>query len=246
MLLKLYFIVIILYFITFAIRLLKWRRGEFFIALLATVSNGVILTLIFLRSGHIPVFNVFESFLFVAFIMGILGLFSVAPTLYADNIRLTVWLEIVVLFGVTLFFPKEPAFSTYNYGYIYIILFYLFRYIALALMLYCSAYFIQFIMRKERDERTTLLSHQGRNFLLLSTVIFLMSEYAGIIWCQMGWGDFWSWSNNFFQSSFIVLYLMLAFHLPGKGRFSEDIKAIIGGLAGFVLLTLTIVRSFSG
>ena len=246
MLLTLYYIVIALYFIAFLMHFIKWRRVGFFIVTLATIINGVILTLIFLQSGHIPVFNVFESFLFVAFIMGILGLFSMTPALYADNIQLTVWLEILIIMGVTLFFSKEPAFPTYNYGYIYIILFFLFRYIALALMLYCSAYFIQFIIQKERDERTTLLSHQGRNFLLLSAVMFLMSEYAGIIWCQMGWGDFWSWSNNFFQSTFIVLYLMLAFHLPGKGRFSEDIRAIVGGLTGFVVLTLTIVRSFSG
>ena len=209
MLLTLYYIVIALNFIAFLIHIIKWIRVGFFISILAIIINGIILTLIFLQSGHIPVFNVFESFLFVAFIMGILGLFSMTPSLYADNIWLTVWLEILIILGVTLFFSKEPAFSTYNYGYIYIILFYLFRYIALALVLYSSAYFIQFIIQRKRDERTSLLSHQGRNFLLLSAVIFLISEYTGIIWCQMGWGDFWSWSNNFFQSTFIVLYLMM-------------------------------------
>ena len=210
------------------------------------VNNGVVLTLILLHSGHIPVFNIFESFLFTTFIMGILGLFSIIPRIYSNNIKLWVWLEVLILLCITLFFPKEPAFSAYNYGYIYIILFHVFRYIALALMLYSSAYFIQFILQRERAERTSFLSQQGRNFLLLSAVMFFISEYVGIIWCQMGWGDFWSWSQNFFQSTFIVLYLMLAFHIPGKGRFSEDIKAIIGGLTGFAVLTLTIVRSVVG
>lgn len=246
MLLRFYYIVIILYLITFLIHLLKWKRIGFFIALLAVVNNGVVLTLILLHSGHIPVFNIFESFLFITFIMGLLGLFRIAPGIFSDNIRLLAWLEILILLGVTLFFPKEPAFSTYNYGYTFIILFYVFRYIALALMLYSTAYFIQFIIQRERDGRTGLLSQQGRNFLLLSAVMFFISEYVGIIWCQMGWGDFWMWSQAFFQSSFIVLYFMLAFHIPGKGRFSEDIRSIVGGLTGFVVLTLTIVRSFLG
>ena len=111
-------------------------------------------------------------------------------------------------------------------------------------MLYSTAYFAQFIIQRELDERVRVLSLQGRNYLLLSAVMFLLGEYVGIIWCQMGWGDFWSWSQAFFQSTFIVLYLMLAFHIPGKGRFSEDIRSAVGGMTGIVVLTLTILRSF--
>jgi len=246
MLLRFYYIVIVLYFITFVIQLLKWKRIGFFIALLAVINNGVVLTLILLQSGHIPVFNIFESFLFTTFIMGVIGLFAITPGVYVDKIRSWVWLEILILLCITLFSPKESALSIYNYGYIYIILFHVFRYSSLALMLDSSAYFIQFIIQREKDERTSFLSQQGRNFLLLSAVIFLMSEYVEIIWCQNGWGDFWMWSQTFFQSTFIVLYLMLAFHIPGKGKYLEDIRSLIGGLTGFVVLTLTIVRSFLG
>ena len=244
MLLKLYYIVIILYFFTFLIHLFEWRRIGSFVALLALIINGIILTLIFLQSGHVPGFNVFESFLLIAFFVGVFGLIPIRPKVYSRNIKLFLWLEALVLLSITLFFPKEPALSLYDYGYIYIILFHLFRDIALALMLYSTAYFTQFIIRREQDDRVRILSHQGRNFLLLSAVMFLAGEYVGIIWCQMGWGDFWSWSQTFFQSTFIVLYLMLAFHIPGKGRFSEDIRSAIGGLTGIVMLTLTILRSF--
>jgi hypothetical protein len=246
MLIKLYYLVILLYLLSFSFRLAGHGRMEIAAGIAALIVNGASLLFICLTAGHFPGFNVFESFLFMTFVLGLFGVFFKGPRDYTDKVRLWVWLEILILLGVTIFFPKEPAFSMYNYGYINIILFYLFRYISLAIMLYSSAYYIQFIIQRERDERTRLLSQQGRNFLVLSAVIFLMSEYVGIIWCQIGWGDFWMWGQTFFQSTFIVLFLMLAFHIPGKGRFSEDIRAIIGGLTGFVVLTLTIIRSFLG
>lgn len=52
------------------------------------------------------------------------------------------------------------------------------------------------------------------------------------------------WSQNFLQSTFLVLYLMLAFHFPDKGKYSEDIRSLIGGLTGFAVLTMSIIRSF--
>jgi len=246
MIVKSYYIIILLYILCFSFRVLSLGRLEFIACIAALIVNGASLLFIYLSTGHFPGFNVFESFLFMTFILGLLGVFLKGPKDYADKIRLWVWLDILILLGLTLFFPKEPAFSMYNYGYIYIILFYIFRYASLSLMLYSSAYYVQFIIQREKDERTRLLSQQGRNFLVLSAVIFLMSEYVGIIWCQKGWGDFWMWGMTFFQSTFIVLYLMLAFHIPGKAKSSEDIKAVFGGLAGFAVLTLTIVRSLLG
>jgi hypothetical protein len=141
------------------------------------------------------------------------------------------------------FSPKEASVRVYDHGYVYIVMFHAFRYIALALMLLATAWFIQFIIRREMDERTSMLAHYGRNYLLLAAVFYLMGEYIGIIWCQKGWGDFWMWSKTFFQSTFVVLYLMLAFHIPGKGRKAEDIRCVIGGLSGLFFLTLTIMRS---
>jgi hypothetical protein len=176
--------------------------------------------------------------------MGLLCLAPINPKEYTDKIRLIVQLEILVLLSITFFSPKGTAPTLYDYGYIYIILFHVFRDIALALMLYSTAFFAQSILQRESDKRIIPLHHQGRNFLLLSAVMFLTGEYVGIIWCQKGWGDFWMWSQTFFQSTFIVLYLMLAFHIPGKDRFSEDIRSAVGGMTGIVMLTLTILRSF--
>lgn len=242
MLVKLYYLIILLYVLSFAFWAAR-RKGLGLAAISgALVMNGAALLLMIKQTGHFPVFNIFESFLFMTFILGCLIISSFKGNF--EKINSWVLLEILILLGVMFFFPHEHAVLNYNYEFLYVILFHVFRYMSLALMFYSSAFYIQFIIQRERDERTSLLSHQGRNYLLLSTVLFLASEYIGIIWCQLGWGDFWMWGVTFFQSTIIVLYLMLAFHIPGKGKYSEDIKAIFGGLTGFVVLILTVIRSF--
>lgn len=202
------------------------------------------LIILYLISGNLPVFNIFESFMLMSFIMSSIGLlvfFRGEPGL---KVRRWIWMEILILFILMLFFPKEASLPAYDHSYIYIILFHGFRCVSLALMLIATAWFIQFIIQRETNERTSLLAHKGRNYLVLSAIFFLMAEYVGIIWCQNGWGDFWTWSQAFFQSTLVVLYLMLAFHIPGKGRRSEDIRCLIGGLNSVFVLVLTLMRSF--
>ncbi len=194
-------------------------------------------------SGYFPVFNIFESFLFITFLLGGMGIFLFNKGYFSIRVRKWIWIEINILFIIMLFFPKEASPPLYDYGYSYIILFHAFRCIALAFMLYAAAWFIQFIIQREIDERTNLLAHQGRNFLVLAAVFYLMGEYVGVIWCQKGWGDFWMWNQTFLQSTLIVLYLMIAFHIPGKGRKAEDIRCIVGGLSGVFFLALTVMRS---
>jgi hypothetical protein len=241
MLVKIYYLIILLYVMSFAFQVSRRKSSGLVVTGCALIINGAALIVMFKQAGHIPVFNIFESFLFMTFILGTLSFFH-----KGSETRLGLWIlmDILILLGVSLLFTHEPAPSNYNYEFIFIILFHVFRYISFALTLYSSAYFVEFIVQREKDERTRALSQQGRNYLLLSTVLFLISEYIGIIWCQLGWGDFWMWGVTFFQSTIIVLYLMLAFHIPGKGKYSEDIKAVFGGLTGLVVLILTVIRSF--
>jgi len=220
------------------------KAMEYAAGIAALIANGTALFLIFLTNGQFPGFNTFETFLYMSFVLGLLNLSLKGIRDYSEKIRMWVWLEILLLLVITLFFAKESTAPAYNHNYIFIILVKAFRHASLALMLYSSAYYIQSIIQREKDERTRLLFRQGRNYLLLSAVLFFISEYVGIIWCQMGWGDFWMWSQGFFQSTFIVLFLMLVFHIPGKGKYSEGIRSIIGGLTGFVVLILSIIRSF--
>lgn len=244
MLLNLYYITFALYFVLLIARITGFKKFEIAICTSAVLLNLAELVLIYSHSGNLPVFNIFESFLLISFIMGGTGLLVLFTGNFSSRVRLWVWVEILVLFFIMFFLPKEPSLPTYDHGYRYIVMFHAFRCISLSFMLFATAWFIQFIIEREFNERTSMLSHQGRNYLVLAAVFFLMAEYVGIIWCQKGWGDFWMWSQVFLQSNIIVLYLMLAFHIPGKSRKSEDIRCVIGGLSGVFFLTLSVIRSF--
>ena len=234
MLSNLFYIVFILYSLTFLSCFTGLKIAELFTCSGATLISLFMLVYMYHSSGNLPVFDIFESFLLVSFIMGASGLFVLFRGDFSGKVRRWVWAEILLLFLIMLFFPKEASASLYDRGYVYMVLFHMFRCIALALMLFSTAWFVQFIIQRELNERTSILAHQGRNYLVL---------YVGMIWCQNGWGDFWMWSKTFFQSTLVVFYLMLAFHIPGKSRKSEDIRCVIGGLSGVFFLTMVVVRN---
>lgn len=237
-----YGLTFLFYSLAFVFRLLKRKRGENILALVALISNGSVLFLIYAISGHWPFFNLFESLLCVTMILGLLGLFLHHADLHLPDVRIWVWLEVLLVLAITLFTLKAPSEFLYDHDYIYILLFHGFRIAALAVMLFSSAFFIQSFKDRRGGLSEDIRSHQGRNFLILSAALFLSGEYVGVIWCQKGWGDFWMWSEGFFQSTIVVLYLMLAFHLPGKSHRAEGIRSVIGGMAGFVMLILIVVR----
>ncbi|MBN1905865.1 MAG: hypothetical protein JW927_12285 [Deltaproteobacteria bacterium] len=243
MFVTIYYSISILYFLLLLTCIAGLKKIELVTCICAVAVNLAGLLYIYSSSGTLPVFNLYESFLFDSFIMGATGLFFLFKGDFSIKVRRWVWAGILVLLLVMSFFPKEVSLPAYDHGYSYIIMFHLFRCIALALMLVSTAWFVQFIIQREMNERTSILSHMGRNYLVLASVFYLAAEYVGIIWCQKGWGDFWTWSQAFFQSTLVVIYLMLAFHIPGKGRKAEDIRSVIGALSGVFFLTLVILRS---
>lgn len=53
-----------------------------------------------------------------------------------------------------------------------------------------------------------------RQLFMAGAIVFLCSELSGSIWCLLGWGDSWHWSDNFFESAMVFFLFMLNFHLP--------------------------------
>ena len=238
-----YYSAFFLYEVAFAFHLLRRNSLETASALLALTANGAALMTIAISSGHMPVFNLFESCLLAIFILGLLGLLVTQPQDPLPDVRTWVWGEVSLLLVITLFSTKGFSAFQYDHDYLYIILFHGLRFTALSVALFSSAHFLQFRIDRKQGLHSHIRFHRGRNFLMLSAVLFLGAEYVGIVWCQNGWGDFWMWNSGFFQSTLIVLYFMFAFHIPGKGRLSEGIRSLTGGLSGFVMLILLVLRS---
>lgn len=227
----------------FALRLLDLRRAEYWVGLLALIANAACLTLLTVSSGNFPVFELFESFLTATFVLGLLGLFCARPENRIPDTRTWVWLEILLLLFIILFSGKKVSPVVYDHNDLYIVLFHGLRIITLSVMLFSSALFIQVRVERKRGSSENGTSHKARNFMVLSAVLFLAAEYVGILWSQNGWGDFWHWNAGFFQSTLIVLYLMLAFHVPGKNYRSEGVRSLLGCMAGFFVLGMILIRS---
>ena len=233
------------YSVTLLTYLLRWRNLWQYLSITAVTVNFLVLMLIVISSSHFPFFNVFESLLFVTFILGGLGHFCSQIEKYRPDVRVWVWIEILFLLTILLFFPKETSSYRSNHTFLWVVLFHCFRELALATILFSAAHFIRFRLARRRKPLRNHILLRGRNFLLLSTVFFLCSEYSGMIWCQTGWGDFWHWSTTFFQSTVIILCLMLAFHIPGKNHRSDDIRSVIGALTALVMLTIQVSKGLS-
>jgi hypothetical protein len=233
------------YSATFITYLLRWRNLWRYLSIIAIMANFLVLLLIAISSGHFPFFNVFECLLSVTFILGGLGHFCSQTEKHRRNVRTWVWIEIIFLLGIVLFFPKEPSLYRPNQKFIWVVLFHGFRNLALATVLFSAAHFIRFRLAHRRKPLRNHILLRGRNFLLLSTLFFLCSEYSGMIWCQTGWGDFWHWSTTFFQSTVIILCLMFAFHIPGKNPRSDDFRSVIGAGTALVMLTIQVSKGLS-
>jgi hypothetical protein len=234
-----------LYTLTLITCLFKWKGLSRFLSVAALLFNAIILATISIVSGQPPVFEIFGGLLFTAFVLGILGVFSCPAEQTRWGVKTWVWMEILLLFGITLLFPKEPPPYRFHHSCIWVVLFHGFRCLALSFALFSAAYFIRFRMEPERRRANNPLFGQGRNFLLLSALAFLCGEYAGIVWCQKGWGDIWHWSPAFFQSTLIILCLMFAFHIPGKTPRSDDLRSIIAILTPVLMLTVAVVKGAS-
>jgi ABC-type transport system involved in cytochrome c biogenesis permease subunit len=231
------------YACAFALRLTGLKRAEHAAGFLAVVVNAACLTFLTVSGGNLPVFELFESFLLASFVLGLLGLFLAEPEGRIPDTRTWVWLEILLLLFITLFAEKSASSPVYDHNDLYIVLFHGLRIITLSVMLFSSAIFIQARLDQKGGKFVNERAHEARNFLVLGAVLFLAAEYIGILWCQNGWGDFWHWSPGFFQSTLIVLYLMLVFHVPGKNARSEAIRTLLGGLSGFFVLGMMLIRS---
>jgi hypothetical protein len=243
LLLNAYFISLSSYVLAFGFHLLRWLRTERWFALIGLGANVAFLVLIHRISGHFPVFNLFESFLMATLVLASLGLTWARSGHTLPDVRTWVYLEILILLAITLLFPKKLSPYLYDHDDPFIILFQGLRVVAMSVMLFSSAQYVQSRIHKKWGLVRNDHGRLGRNFLLLSATLFLAAEYVGIIWCQRGWGDFWMWNEGFFQSTLIVLYLMLAFHLPGRGSRAEGIRSLVGSMSGFVMLSVMVIRS---
>lgn len=190
-----------------------------------------------LQTGHLPVFNPVEALSSTAFAIGLLTLISYWRNTNQILVQRWALLAIALLLAAAILWPAAPPCFDYNHSYLYAVAFHLFRRLALALALFAGAIFLSALNAASTTiETAAKLRHQGRNTIMAAVLLYLLSEDVGIIWCLRGWGDIWHWSPGFMISTMVLVYLMLALHLPGGSRKQGLWYSIIGLSCGPLML----------
>ncbi len=204
--------------------------------------TGLIINIVL--SGQAPAFHIFESLLLAGFILAGVGIFCSRQEEKLPDVRFWVWLEVLLLLLMAGFADKTTSPYIYDHNYLYILLFHIIRIAVVSLTLFSSALYLQsrFDIRKGNSVAYRR-AYQGRNFLILGAMLFLTAEYVGIHWCLRGWGDFWQWGAGFFQSTLIVVFFMIAVHVPGSNYRPGNWRPRLGLLSGFLVLILSAIRS---
>jgi len=228
----------------FCFNLLKKKKVENLAALIGLVTNITGLAIVIKWSGQAPAFHLFESLMLAAFILAGVGTFCCKQEEHLPDVRFWVWLEVLLLMGIAAFFDKKPSPYVYDHNYLYILLFHVIRIAVVSLTLFSSALYLQsrFDIRKSHSV-SYQRAYQGRNFLILGALLFLTAEYIGIHWCLRGWGDFWQWGAGFFQSTLIIIFFMIAVHVPGSNYRPGNWRPRLGVLSGFLVFILSAIRS---
>lgn len=233
---------LLFYGIALLAHLYGWGVFSRNMAFLGVLANGSLLAALSISSKHLPVFNMFENMMATAFVLGVLGIFSRLEKCARWCPATWVWLQVLFVVGISLLFPWEPASYRVDSDFLWVVLFHGLRVVALGTGLFAAAHFIPFRFGKGDGSPGKALFLVGRSFLLVTTVLFLSSEYAGMIWCQSGWGDFWHWNGTFLKSTLIIVCFMFALHIPEKKNGSEGRRSVAGLAAVFLMLAVRISK----
>ncbi|MBN2809945.1 MAG: hypothetical protein JXR80_10675 [Deltaproteobacteria bacterium] len=223
---------------------LKFFRYSRWLLIMALIGHGCLLGAGALHCGHLPIFTLPETLSVSALLLGCLAL--VFGWRYPGQSAVQPWalLLIVLLLGAAILQPPPPACFDYNHSYTYAVAFHLFRRLALGLTLFASVLFFNALLQAgPAPHSAAQLRYQGRNAIMAAVLMYMLGEDVGIIWCLQGWGDVWHWSPTFALSTMVLVYLMLALHLPGGSRRPGFSYSLVGLSCGPLMLLAQFFKS---
>lgn len=213
---------------------------------LGTALCGVLTLLLVWTMQRLPLFGAFEALTYTAFLVGLLELFPNASKGESQHRTLITGI-VTTLLLLPLVFRSDvmPRPNFFVYSSPLVSCFFFCRLTALGMFAYAAIWYMTGLTGLTADDRIDVRVQGeawGRNFLLLGSVIFLISEFAGSMWCYAGWGDSWRWSGNFFRSTMFFLLIMLGLHLPAKWKVHARLTSLIGSFACLFIVVCVLVR----
>ncbi len=186
------------------------------------------------KAGRPPLSGAFEACFYITFILSLLELIFPKKT----HIETSIAGSMVILLVLVLQSGNQMALNNdyYMYDSIWVVLFFNMRLLSGAFFLYFMVLNItDFFIHSSKDEK---LSRYSKVFLLAGIFIYLVSEWAGSVWCLNWFGDSWRWSHGFFKAAILFLLAMLLCHMPKAMEKNRLVKLILGSLPGCFSLAM--------
>ena len=161
--------------------------------------------------GRPPLFGPFEASVYIGFVMGVLAWVFQKNWGFLPGFSLFNSLIVLIILLLQLGKPMGLNEDYFMYGNPWVKLFFNFRLVTAAFLAHGASQYLGHLFEKEKAD---LLSMGGRNTLLAGACLYLVSEWAGSLWCLSWFGDSWQWSKGFFKASILFLLIMAVCHLP--------------------------------
>jgi len=227
--------------VTILTLLLSKNKGFHWLAwIYCFLSYSCFLVMLSLKTGHIPVFGEsFEVYIsaawmlaVVAYLHGLRSKLKARPYIIAAGMLFLLFSTLHT--GVVL----QPYAFWYTHW--LVIGFFLFRVITLGIIFYSACLYMSALLEKHQKQKK--LTHMGRNFLLMGTTTFCISELSGCIWAYLGWGEFWRFNAAFYTSAGAFLLLMIPLHLSGKWTSNKWVRPLVGATVAVCFQTYVMIR----
>jgi len=199
-------------------------------SILGFITLGTLLTgvsLVVVNTGHLPMSGTFEKMQNIALVIVICGLIYELINLKNDKKSFEFWIIALIFQAVALFDVLEADPYFYLYENTWVALFFQFRLISMALIGFAISKYLSALRYTTGGKEKLSMFNIAGNFALLGAIIFLCGEFSGSVWAQIGYGDAWRWSKNFFLSGGMFLLALLVSHLNPAWLKNRNIQIIL-------------------
>jgi hypothetical protein len=183
--------------------------------------------------GRPPLFGPFEASIYIVCVMGILAWIFQKNASHQSRFSLFNSLGALMILLIQWNKPMALNDDYFMYGNLWVNIFFNFRLLTAAFLAHGASQYLAHILERQDAE---MLVMGGRNTLLAGACLYLVSEWAGSLWCLNWFGDSWQWSRGFFKASILFLLIMAVCHLPPGLTRNKIARGITGTLPGIFIL----------
>ncbi len=208
---------------------------------LTLISALTAVVMIFIQSSHLPMSGTFEKMQNIVLIIILFGLYYDFRNHKKGFVSYEYWIVAIVFHALVLFDEMKTDQFYYMYDVVWVRLFFQFRLISIAVLAFAFSQYLTALRLKTGSDEKNLVIHRAGNFTLLGAIIFLCGEFSGSVWAQIGYGDAWRWSKNFFFSGGMFLLSLLGSHLSPSWLKSANTKIYLSMIPILVIIVLFLI-----